>query len=41
MNGSDSVLWQKPLHPQKIQNATWQHKNATENFDLRNDYEPT
>ena len=27
------ILWQKPLHRQKIQKATWQHKNATKNFD--------
>ena len=30
---SDSALWQKPNHPQKIQKATWQHKNATKNLD--------
>ena len=33
---SDSVLWQKPLHPQKkIQKATWQHekKKRHQNFD--------
>ena len=30
---SYSILWQKPLHRQKIQKATWQHKNATKNFD--------
>ena len=31
---SDTVLWQKPLHPQqKSKEATWQHKNATKNFD--------
>ena len=23
----------KPLHQKKIQNATWQHKNAIKNFD--------
>ena len=35
---SDSVLWQKPLHPQnKSQKATWQHKNATKNFDYTTD----
>ena len=26
---SDSVLCQKPLHPQKIQKATWQHIHTT------------
>ena len=26
-----SFLWPKPLHPQK--KSTWQHKNATKNFD--------
>ena len=31
--GSDSVLWQKPLHPQKNEKATWQHKNAARKFD--------
>ena len=30
---SDSDGWQKPLHPPKIQKATWQHKNVTKNFD--------
>ena len=25
---SDSVLWQKPLHPHKNPKATWQHTNA-------------
>ena len=29
----DSALWEEPLHRQKIQKATWQHKNATKNFD--------
>ena len=33
MKRSDSVLWQKPLHPQKIQKATWQHKNVTKILD--------
>ena len=33
MKISYSVLWQKPLHRQKIQKATWKHKNATKNFD--------
>ena len=26
-------LWQKPYTHRKIQKATWQHKNATKNFD--------
>ena len=30
---SDSVLCQKPLHPQKNPKATGQHKNATKIFD--------
>ena len=30
---TDSVLWQKPLHSQKIQKASWQHKNAKKNFN--------
>ena len=30
---TDSVPWQKPLHPQKIHKATRQHKNASKNFD--------
>ena len=29
---SDSVLWTKSLHWQKIQKATWQHKNATKTW---------
>ena len=29
MKISDSVLWQKPLHPQESRKGTWQHKNAT------------
>ena len=30
---SDSVLWQKPLHPQNNLKSNMQHKNATKNFD--------
>ena len=30
---SNSVLWQKHLHPQKNPKATWQHKNTIKNFD--------
>ena len=30
---SDSVLWQKPLHPHTTQNATRQQTNATQIFD--------
>ena len=30
---TDLVLWRKPLHPQKNKKATWQHKNATKNYD--------
>ena len=30
---SDSVLWQNPYTHRTIQKATWQHKNATKNFD--------
>ena len=30
---SDSVLWQNPYTHRIIQKATWQHKNATKNFD--------
>ena len=38
---SDSVLWQQPLHPLKLQKAKWQPKNATKNFDIHNDCGPT
>ena len=30
---SDLVLWQNPLHPRKIQKATWENKTATKNVD--------
>ena len=29
---SDSVLWQKPLYQQKIQNTNWQHQHANKKF---------
>ena len=38
---SDSVLWQKPLHPQKTQKATWQHKKRHQKLWLHNDCGPT
>ena len=31
---SDSVLWKNPYTHREIQTATWQHKNATKNFDF-------
>ena len=32
MERSDSVLWQKPLPPQKIQKETGKHTNAIKNL---------